>query len=79
VAEERGGEGKMTVKCAVCGKFIPYSDLDEREEGSRANFYFEPLSEYGPEVMEWICASCAAPDRLRDVVASVSGKGRGSK
>ena len=39
-------------KCCCCGKFIGQADLD------RSHFYFEPLSEYGPEVTEWTCWRC---------------------
>ena len=43
----------MTAKCDCCGKFLSY---DEMEDGAR--FYFEPLNEFGPEVIEWTCLKC---------------------
>ena len=52
-----------TVKCRWCGKFISYQDMD----AGYAQFYFEPLNEYGPEVSEWTCKNCnnkEADDKL---------------
>ena len=45
----------MTEKCAVCGRFVPYSEMEP--EGG-AKFYFEPDSHFGPEVSEWTCHNC---------------------
>ena len=45
----------MTLKCAACGKFIPYSQMGE-DGGAR--FHFVPDNEFGPEVAEWTCARC---------------------
>lgn len=50
----------MDVKCAECGKFIP---VDSILDGA-ARYHFEPLSELGPEVGEWICLSCNTPAAL---------------
>lgn len=44
------------IKCAACGKFIPYADM---ADGGPARFAYEPLSEFGPEVVEWTCATCS--------------------
>lgn len=42
------------IKCAACGKFIPYADM----QSGRASFRHEPSSHFGPEVSEWTCAIC---------------------
>jgi hypothetical protein len=42
------------IKCAECGSFIGYREID----ASEARHHFEPLSEFGPEVSEWICGRC---------------------
>jgi hypothetical protein len=47
-------KAKPGVKCAGCGKFIAVSDMLD----GRAAHHFEPLSEFGPELSEWECASC---------------------
>lgn len=44
----------MSIKCAACGKFISYDEI----ESNRAAFYHEPSSHFGPEVNEWTCAAC---------------------
>ena len=43
------------IKCAGCGRFVAYAAIDSGE----AEHHFEPLSEYGPEVSEWLCGDCA--------------------
>jgi hypothetical protein len=45
----------VTVRCVVCGRFIPYAQMAQR---GGAKFYFEPDSHKGPEVSEWTCAQC---------------------
>jgi hypothetical protein len=49
----------MTVKCVSFGKFVSYSDMDE------AKLRFEPLNEFGPEVVEWTCSRCVVGDSLQ--------------
>jgi hypothetical protein len=44
----------VNVKCTECGKFISANDV---ADGS-AQFYHEPLSEFGIEHNEWLCKKC---------------------
>ncbi len=48
------------IKCAACGKFIPYSEMID---GGGARFTFEPDSHKGPEVSEWTCKKCAENEK----------------
>ena len=43
------------IKCAGCGKFLGYAEM---EPGGGAKHEFEPLSEFGPEVSDWIRRKC---------------------
>jgi hypothetical protein len=56
------------IKCCGCGRFIPYSEMDE---GGGARFYFEPDSHRGPEISEWTCAACMDKDRKHDAEYSM--------
>lgn len=49
-------------KCAVCGQYISHEAIS----GGQAKHHFEPLSEFGPERSEWVCALCNQNARLRD-------------
>lgn len=49
---------KQPVKCASCGKFIGLDQFDD------AHCDYEPLSEYGPERIEWICGRCVKAGRV---------------
>lgn len=42
------------IKCVQCGRFI----AEEAMRNGTAKHHFEPLSEYGPEVSEWLCGEC---------------------
>lgn len=42
------------IHCAACGRYMSYADM----QSGAAQCYFEPLSEFGPEVIEWTCARC---------------------
>lgn len=46
----------MTIKCAYCGKFISYEDMDN----GKAKYEFTPDSHFGPESSCWICEKCRA-------------------
>lgn len=48
------------IKCAECGKFIPYDDMVSVPPA--AKFFFEPESEFGREICEWVCAKCVKKD-----------------
>lgn len=52
----------MTTKCIACGKFVPYSQMEER---GGASFYFEPDNEFGRERSEWTCAECVKRESAR--------------
>ncbi len=39
-------------KCEVCGRFIPYSDIDK---GAAIHRELEPSSHFGPEKWETLC------------------------
>lgn len=55
----------MSIKCIGCGKFIGMKGLDE------ANFFFEPLNEFGPERLEWTCKKCVDEKVKRHEPATV--------
>lgn len=59
----------MTVKCAACGKFIGYSQL---EEGGGAHFHFVPDNEFGPEVSVWVCKDCSVTAQVENRDANLS-------
>lgn len=50
------------IKCAGCGRFIPYSDM----ESGAAHFRFEPDSHKGPEICEWTCTKCHGDGEIGD-------------
>lgn len=60
--DKMGGYAKLhapkhgPVKCVGCGKFIGMADFD------RGRCDFEPLSEFGPEKVEWSCWRCVGPE-----------------
>ena len=39
-------------QCCDCGRFLSERDYKEGKH------FFEPASHFGPEVSEWVCASC---------------------
>lgn len=45
------------IKCSECGRFISYEDL------KISKVEYTPLSEFGPEIIEWTCPNC---DKLED-------------
>ena len=45
---------RWRMRCVDCGRFMGASS-DGRAIG---HMYYEPLSEYGPEVIEWTCRAC---------------------
>ena len=45
-------------KCCDCGKFFGFGN----DCGGQPKMRYEPLSEYGPEVIEWTCAKCVLKD-----------------
>lgn len=45
----------ISIKCASCGKFIPYKEM---KDGGGAKYFYEPDSEYGHEISEWTCKAC---------------------
>lgn len=51
----------MTIKCADCGKFIPYDDMAR----GLASHYFEPSNHFGPEISEWTCNACVIEEGHR--------------
>lgn len=53
----------MTIKCASCGRFIPYSEMGP--EG-RAVFNFTPSSNRSDEESEWICGRCNTPESVNE-------------
>lgn len=46
--------GSKTIKCAYCGKFISYKDIEDE----KIIFNFEPSSHFGPEINEHIHKEC---------------------
>ena len=42
------------IKCAECGTFVA---TDEMTDG-RAKFHYEPETEFGHELTEWVCERC---------------------
>lgn len=44
----------QTQRCISCGKFIADDMLQACE------LHYEPLNEFGPEVIEWHCWRCLA-------------------
>jgi hypothetical protein len=46
------------IKCADCGQFIAYADID----AGLCKFEFEPDSHFGPEVADWSCCRCSDGD-----------------
>lgn len=53
-----------TQRCSECGRFI----ADRQLPISR--LHFEPLNEFGPEVIEWTCPPCVASLEDRDAPTS---------
>ena len=53
----------VAIKCVSCGCFIPFGEM---VEGGGARHEFEPLSEFGPERSEWVCARCVKKERRAD-------------
>jgi hypothetical protein len=46
----------LPMNCVGCGQFVGASDEDARCE-------YEPLSEYGPEKIEWLCGGCVQKEQ----------------
>lgn len=49
----------MTIKCADCGKFIPYADM----ESGLASFEYTPDSDRSTELCLWICNACVIKEQ----------------
>jgi hypothetical protein len=45
------------VKCVSCGRFLGTADF------FLGHCEVEPLNEFGPERIEWLCTSCTAHER----------------
>ena len=59
-----------TQRCIDCGKFIADQNLPI------SKLHYEPLNEFGPEVIEWHCHRCspaqASPPAARSSTSSVA-------
>lgn len=52
----------MRSKCCVCGRFIPYEDM---QDGS-ARHEFTPDNAFGPEESDWTCRVCVMKEKNRN-------------
>lgn len=53
-------------RCDSCGRFV---------DCETARCHYEPLSEFGPEIIEWTCRACNPPAQAIEAGTATTGTG----